>query len=89
MAKKNTEYHYENKVVAFVDILGFKDILTKTVDKENNDVQSQINKVTDAYHSMRDVWNLDDEKSTENPALKRFTMKLKPIQKLSLLSQTA
>lgn len=82
MAKKKAEHHYENRVVAFVDILGFKDILTKTVDKDNNDVQSQIDKVTDAYYSMRDVWDLDEEISNENPELKKAYDEIKSNSKI-------
>ncbi|MBU3661131.1 MAG: hypothetical protein FGM14_14755 [Flavobacteriales bacterium] len=77
MAKQKTEYNYENRVVAFVDILGFKDILSKTVDKDNNDVQLQIDRITDAYHSMRDVWDLDEELSNENPDLKKAYEEIK------------
>jgi len=82
VAKKKTEHHYENRVVAFVDILGFKDILSKTVDKDNNDVQSQIDKVTDAYYSIRDVWDLDDEISNENPELKKAYDEIKSNSKI-------
>jgi hypothetical protein len=77
VAKQKTEYNYENRVVAFVDILGFKDILSKTVDKDNNDVQLQIDRITDAYHSMRDVWDLDEELSNENPDLKKAYEEIK------------
>ena len=65
------KHQYENRIVAFVDILGFKEIITKTVDEYNNDVQSQIDKIIEAYDSMREIWALDVEKITTSPTLKK------------------
>ena len=77
MAKSVTKYKYEDRIVAFVDILGFRDILTKTVDKDGNDIQSQIDLITDAYNSIRDVWDLDDDKYESYPALKEAHEEIK------------
>jgi len=52
---------YENRIVAFIDILGFKDLLDKTVDKDDNDVERYIELIQDAYGIIRDAWHLDDE----------------------------
>ena len=51
--------NYENRIVAFIDILGFKELLDKTVDKEDNDVEEYINAINDAYKIIRNVWELD------------------------------
>jgi len=77
LAKSATKYKYEDRIVAFVDILGFRDILTKTVDKDGNDIQSQIDLITDAYNSIRDVWDLDDDKYENYPALKEAHEEIK------------
>lgn len=54
--------NYENRVTAFIDILGFKDLLSETVGKNNNDNPEKIEEIFSAYKSIRDVWNLDTSK---------------------------
>lgn len=56
--------NYENRVTAFIDLLGFKDLLSKTIDNKNNDVPEEIDKIYEAYRSIREVWNLDEKDST-------------------------
>ena len=54
---------YQNRVVVYIDILGFKDLLDETIDREGNDIPKGIDKILDAYNAIRDVWDLDiDEK---------------------------
>lgn len=53
--------NYENRIVAFIDILGFKDLLDKTVDKDENDVEGYIDSINDAYRVIRNAWDLDAE----------------------------
>lgn len=49
---------YENRVVAFIDILGFKNKIDETVlDKKDNSPRIKV--IVDAFNSIRDVWDLD------------------------------
>lgn len=50
---------YEKRVVAFIDILGFRALLEETVDKSNASVEVNIDKVIDAYKAIRDVLEAD------------------------------
>lgn len=54
-----TERKYEMRVTAYIDILGFSDIISNTIDKNGTDVVEQISLIHDAYEAVRDVWNLD------------------------------
>lgn len=56
--------NYENRVTAFIDILGFKELLSGTVDGKNNDVPENIDKIFESYQTIRDVWNLNEQDST-------------------------
>lgn len=51
---------YEQRIVAYLDILGFKSLLDETVDKDGNDIESKIDSVVSAYQAIRDVWDLDN-----------------------------
>lgn len=51
----STRVPYENRIVAFIDILGFKDLLSKTV-KGDQDVTEEIEKIISAYDSVSDVF---------------------------------
>ncbi|MCX4034149.1 MULTISPECIES: hypothetical protein [Aeromonas] len=50
---------YEQRIVAFIDILGFKSLLNDTIDKNGNDDEEAINMVISAYNAIRDIWDLD------------------------------
>jgi hypothetical protein len=52
---------YEQRVVAFIDILGFKSLLNETVDGKGNDQEEKIDTVISAYEAIRDIWNLDEK----------------------------
>lgn len=52
---------YEQRIVAFIDILGFKSLLDETVDNDGNDNEEKIDSVISAYQSIRDVWDLDEK----------------------------
>lgn len=54
---------YEQRIVAFIDILGFKSLLNDTVDKSGNDDENAINAVISAYEAIRDIWDLDKKSS--------------------------
>lgn len=51
---------YDNRIVAYLDILGFKDLLDKTVDNEENDVEEKIDAIQDVYKIIRTTWDLDE-----------------------------
>ena len=51
---------YENRVVAFIDILGFKSLLDDTTTKDGGDNEGNINKLIEAYKTIKDIWE-DDE----------------------------
>lgn len=58
--------NYENRITAFIDILGFKDILNKTVNKDDTDNESEIDDLVKAYNSIRSVWDLDSTSEISN-----------------------
>ncbi len=49
---------YENRIVVFIDILGFRSLLSETMDSKNNDNEEAINNLISAYSSIIDIWNL-------------------------------
>ena len=49
---------YENRIVTFIDILGFKSMLDKTIDKEGNDDEAHIKGVIAAYDAINDIKNV-------------------------------
>jgi len=53
---------YENRVVAFLDILGFKDILDNTITLDVVQNEKNIDIIINAFKSIRDVWDLDEKK---------------------------
>ncbi|MFZ5294765.1 hypothetical protein ACS6K7_06515 [Enterobacter chuandaensis] len=54
---------YEQRIVAFIDILGFKSLLDGTVEKDGNDNENAIDAVVSAYEEIYDIWNLDENPS--------------------------
>ncbi len=50
---------YEKRIVAFIDILGFKSLLNDTLDKDGNDKEEEIDSVISAYNAIREIWDLD------------------------------
>ena len=50
---------YDNRLVAFIDILGFKELLKDTVSKDDKDNEKAIDQLIEAYRSIRDIWDLD------------------------------
>lgn len=70
--------NYQDRVVIFIDILGFKELLNETTDKEGNDNEKGINKLTQAYKSIRDVWDLD-KVASDSSILKKTSKQDKQI----------
>lgn len=54
---------YDNRVTVFIDILGFKDLLSKTVNNKGINKEEKIDEILDAYKLIRDVWDLDEKDS--------------------------
>ena len=50
---------YENRIVAFIDILGFRGLLSETTDSNDNDNEEAIDNLISAYASIREIWDLD------------------------------
>ncbi|HVW98709.1 MAG TPA: hypothetical protein VHA56_22265 [Mucilaginibacter sp.] len=50
---------YEERVTVFIDILGFKEMLSETISSKGDPRQEKINEIVDAYRAIRDVWDLD------------------------------
>jgi len=48
---------YENRVVAFIDILGFRSLIDATTDKDNKDVESNIDNIVGAFKAIQETWN--------------------------------
>ena len=51
--------NYEERVVGFIDILGFKDKLTKTVDSNDNDVPERITEIIHVYEEIQSIWKTE------------------------------
>jgi hypothetical protein len=56
--------NYENRIVAFIDILGFRALLDETVAKDGTDDPKRIDDVIHAYTSIREIWDLDKKSET-------------------------
>lgn len=73
---------YQDRITVFIDILGFKDLLNQTTDKEGNSNEEAISKLLDAYNTIRDVWDLDTKKN-DNSVLKKTSKQTKQITTFS------
>lgn len=68
---------YEQRIVAFIDILGFKALLNDTLDKNGDDNEQAIDSVVSAYEAIRDIWDLDkksDYLNTESSESKKVSI---------------
>lgn len=70
--------NYQDRVVIFIDILGFKELLNETTNKEGNDNIKGINNLIEAYNTIRDVWDLD-KIDTNSSILKKTSKQDKQI----------
>ena len=52
---------YEDRIVCFIDVLGFKNIINKTLDKEGNDIESEIELINKALSLGLEILDLDDK----------------------------
>lgn len=70
---------YEKRLVAFIDILGFRSLLEDTVTKKGEDNEKSIDLLIEAYSSIRDIWDLDNN-------LPEFSSKQESSKKVSIFS---
>lgn len=57
---------YQQRIVAFIDILGFKGILNDTVKADGADNENKIDEIISAYEAIRDIWDLDEKSKLLN-----------------------
>ena len=60
--------NYEQRIVAFIDILGFRALLDETISKDGADISSRIDEVVRAYESIREIWDLDKKSESLSPS---------------------
>lgn len=70
---------YEQRLVAFIDILGFRSLLEDTVTIKGEDNESNIDSLIEAYSSIRDIWDLDKD-------LPKLSSKRENSKKVSIFS---
>lgn len=51
--------NYENRVTAYIDILGFKDLLSETIGPKGEEYPDKIDDILSAYQTIREVLDLD------------------------------
>jgi len=57
---------YENRIVAFIDILGFKRKIEDTIDKDGNDVEDQISSLSNVFDEIQHNWSdVNSEKDSK------------------------
>ncbi len=52
---------YEDRIVCFIDILGFKSIINKTIDKDNNDNEAEIKFINETLSLGLEILDLDEK----------------------------
>ncbi|EMO4162004.1 hypothetical protein [Morganella morganii] len=57
---------YEQRIVVFIDILGFKSLLNDTIDKNGNDNEEKIDAIISAYEAIRNIWDLNESNAGLN-----------------------
>jgi hypothetical protein len=63
--------NYDQRIVAFIDILGFQSLINETIDKVDNDDEEKINSVIAAYETIREVWHLYKKTESSNIILSK------------------
>lgn len=58
------ELEYEHRIVCFIDILAFKNIINKTIDKDGNDLIEEIKAVNEALLLVREFLDIEKEFDT-------------------------
>src|ERR1051325_9400028 len=57
---------YEDRILFFADILGFRKLVESSVDEYNEEVSSALSTIDTVLSTIRDVWDI--EESMDRPA---------------------
>lgn len=52
--------NYEDRIVAFIDILGFRSMIGETINKDGRDETQKIGDIYDAYKTIEQIWSDKD-----------------------------
>ncbi len=47
--------NYEDRIVAFIDILGFRSMIGETINKDGHDETQKIGEIYDAYKTIEQI----------------------------------
>ena len=64
---------YEDRVLCFVDILGFKNHIQRTLDKQGQDVPVVIDNIRDAFSYIRELLDIDKPDENRGRAVTQFS----------------
>jgi hypothetical protein len=64
---------YEERILCFLDILGFRAQINQTVDKDGIALPAEIAKISDAFLLMRNMLDIDKPGSSDGRAVTQFS----------------
>lgn len=64
---------YENRIVCFIDILGFRAIIGRTKDKNGNDVEKEVSNVADVLNCIRETLSIDEQNLSKSKIVTQFS----------------
>ena len=64
---------YEDRVVCFLDILGFADHIRGTIRQDGSDDEDHIKNIADAFEIVRDLLDIDKPKEREGKEVTQFS----------------
>lgn len=68
---------YEQRIVAFIDILGFRSLIDRTISADGSDETSRIDEVVRAFQSIIEIWQRDEPTQSldrDEPSSKQVTI---------------
>jgi len=65
--------HYQDRVVCFLDFLGFRSQIAQTVDARGADVQEEIDRIATAIAALRKMTDLDDPQARPGAEVTQFS----------------
>jgi hypothetical protein len=65
--------HYEDRVLCFVDVLGFRSQIQETIDSQGNNVSQKIRNIADAFLHIRDLLDVDKPDEKRGRAVTQFS----------------
>lgn len=66
--------NYEKRIVVYLDILGFKELIDETVDETGSDDDSGILKITGLYELIYQTWDLPSAVTTSDPKYPKLSL---------------